>query len=209
MNPELGDTQEQEKNPESSYQEVMVHSFSEAVVTAVESSYVEREDSNYVALVDIDGAFLEDDRMKIPFFSHRFEPVISDENKYSLLYLVSSFEGSVGIITNRGTKDNPLWNTGKVFSKVKGFLDSQEINIEVYKSLLRQFPFLKMGDTERLIGYLGEKVLESEHGVLDVYAIEDWSIASLNRRAFFNYISKEIEDRYGGVLRVKNYVIKG
>ena len=208
MNPEFGGSQESKKTPESSYQEAIVPSFSMAVVKAIESSYIEREDDNVVALVDIDGAFLEDDRMKIPFLSHIYDPIISDENKASLLNLVSSFEGSVGIITNRASRDNPLWNTGKVFGKVKNFLESSEINIEVYKSLLRQFPFLKMGDTQRLIQYLGDKVLKCEDKVLNIYSIEDWSIASPNRRAFYNYISKEIEDRYGGVLRVKNFVIK-
>jgi hypothetical protein len=151
---------------------------------------------------------IEDNRIKLPFLSHKYEPVISEENKDAFLNLVTAFNGSVAFITNRGTKDNIVWNTGKVFSKVKDFLESEELNLEIYKSLLRQFPFIKRGDTENVIEYLGEKVNESKIGVLDIYAIEDWSIASLNRQTFYRFVNKEIENRYGGVLKVKNFVVR-
>jgi len=206
--PEYSAGIESGKNVESSYQEVIVSSFQEAVSSSTERYYIEKEHDNSLALVDIDGCLIEDDRIKLPFFSHRYEPVISDENKESFLDLVTAFNGSVAVITNRGTKDNIVWNTGKVFSKVKNFLRSEELNLEVYKSLLRQFPYIKRGDTENVIDYLGQRVNKSNKGVLDIYSIEDWSIASLNRGTFYRFVSKEIENRYGGVLRVKNFVVK-
>jgi hypothetical protein len=199
---------ESENNIESSYQEIIVSSFQEAVSSSIESYYIEKEQDNSVALVDIDGCLIEDNRIKLPFLSHRYDPVISDENKDAFLNLVTAFNGSVAVITNRGTKDNIVWNTGRVFTKVKNFLKSEELNLEIYKSLLRQFPYIKRGDTEDVIEYLGSRILQSEDKVLDIYSIEDWSIASLNRRTFFSFIGKEIESRYGGVLRVKNFVVK-
>jgi len=208
MNPEFDSSSELEKNPESSYQEQIVPSFSEAVERAIELSYIETQERNIVALVDIDGALIEDDKMKIPFFSHRFDPRISDQNRDSMLNLIAVFKDSVRIVTNRGSKDNPLWNTGKVIGEVRRFLESNEVNIEIFKSLLRQFPFLKMGDTEKLIQNLGEKVSKCNNRVLNIYAIEDWSIASPNRGSFYKYISKEVKRRYKGILRVQNFVVK-
>ncbi|KUK77319.1 MAG: hypothetical protein XD93_0401 [candidate division WS6 bacterium 34_10] len=199
---------ESERNIESSYQEEMASSFEDAVNKSIESYFFEKDRENSFALVDIDGCLIEDNRIKIPFLSHRYEPVISDENKEAFLNLVTAFNGSVAVITNRGTKDNIVWNTGRVFSKVKNFLKSEELNLEIYKSLLRQFPFIKRGDTENFVEYLGQKVNQSKRGVLDIYSIEDWSIASLNRGTFYRFVSKEIENRYGGVLRVKNFVVK-
>jgi hypothetical protein len=199
---------ESEKSVESSYQEEIVSSFQEAVSSSIDSYYVEKEQDNSVALVDIDGCLIEDNRIKLPFLSHVYEPVISEVNKEAFLNLVTAFNGSVAVITNRGTRDNIVWNTGRVFSKVKNFLKSEELNLEIYKSLLRQFPFIKRGDTENVIEYLGNKVLQSEDKVLDIYSIEDWSIASLNRRTFFRFVSNEIENRFRGVLRVKNFVVR-
>jgi hypothetical protein len=208
MSPEFEVNTELESK-ESSYEEYVVPCFSVAVNEALRLSSLEKDDTHRIALVDIDGSLIEDDRVKIPFFSHRFEPSITNENKVSLIKLIAGFEGCVSIITNRGTRDNFLWNTGRVFSKVKDFLNTNETNVEIYRSLLRQFPFLKMGDTERLIKHLGERVLKSENKTLNVYGIEDWSFVSPNRKSFYTYISKEVLSRYGGVLRVRNFVIKG
>ena len=208
MNPELGLKEQPTVEKEPYYKEIIVKSFSEAVNNSIELSYIETEGKNKpLALVDIDGVIL-DDKYKVPFLSHRHQPYIPEENKKSFLDLVKGFEGSVAIITNRGSKDNPLWNTGRVISRIEGFIKDEATDVEIFKALLRQFPFLGMGDTEEVIKYLGEKVMNNPEKVLNIYGIEDWSFVSLNRQSFYDYLSKEIYKRYGGILRVTNFVVK-
>jgi hypothetical protein len=208
MNPELGVKEDPNIEKESYYQEIPVKSFYDAVNTALQLSYIETEGENKpIALVDIDGVIL-DDKYKIPFVCHRHQPYIPKENKKSFLDLVKGFEGSVGLITNRGSKDNPLWNTGRVISKIESFIEDEVKDVEIFKSLLRQFPFLGMGDTEEVIEYLGKKVMNNPEKALNIYGIEDWSFVSLNRRSFYDYLSQEIYKRCGGILRVTNIVVK-
>jgi hypothetical protein len=206
MNPEIGRSEQLEQEP--TYQEIFVKSFPEAVSTALELSYIETEmGSKPVTFVDIDGVIL-DDKFKVPFLCYKDKPYIPEENKGAFLDLATGFKGSVAIVTNRGNRDNPLWNTGQVISKVESFIDKEVRDVELFKSLLRQFPFLGMGDTVEVIKYLGEKVLENSNKVLHIYGIEDWSFVSLNRRSFYDYVTKAVYKEYGKILRVTNIVVK-
>jgi len=224
------------------YKEIFVKSFSDAVDEILESidptlSSQMAGDKNF-CLIDIDGALIEDNRVKLPIISNFVKPHISEENIVALKKLTDKFEGSVAISTNRSPNDKIIFHTQAVLDELYNSLKARDINVPVFLNLFKQIPAMNKEDVsreylsggakemfdnengekglrkplaEQVVQYIGKRLSEgdSKYGTgFTLYSIEDLSIVSLNRQTYLKYLAKKLKEEYDINVNIVNYVIK-
>jgi hypothetical protein len=216
------------QNKDIKYQEIFTTSFKEAV-DDMENNKDSSESS--FCLVDIDGCLIEDNLVKLPFFTHLVEPEINTEVEESFNRLIDIFDDSLVIASNRSLKESKIFNSQKVLEVVKDLIKSTGKNIPIFTSLYKQAPTLFRENIRReylsdetrrefrgfpvcsprlnpLIHYIGKRITEEDYEKLVIYSIEDWSIVSLNRKTSLKYITESLKKEYDIDVRVINYVVK-
>ncbi|NLE31285.1 hypothetical protein GX618_03360 [Candidatus Dojkabacteria bacterium] len=62
---------------------------------------------------------------------------------------------------------------------------------------------------DALVHYIGKLATEKDYSRYSITCIEDWSIVSLNRKDFLQYVSDQLKQLYGiEIEEIRNYVIK-
>ena len=234
--------EDEEEIPEKKeYKEIFVKSFSEAVnsiLKKVDSSMSAQKagDRNF-CLIDIDGALIEDNRVKLPIISNFVKPHIPEENIIALKKLTDRLEGSVVISTNRSPNDKIIFHTQAVLDELYSSLKSRNINVPVFLNLFKQIPTMKKEDVsreylsdnakemfdnengkkglreplaEQVVQYIGKRLSEGDSAYstgFTLYSIEDLSIASPNRYTYLKYLERKLKEEYDIDVNVVNYVI--
>ena len=224
------------------YKEIFVKNFSEAVdeiLTNIDSVYSPQMagDKNF-CLIDIDGALIEDNRVKLPIISNFVKPHIPEENITALKKLTDKLEGSVVISTNRSPNDKIVFHTQAVLDELYGSLKSGDIDVPVFLNLFKQIPTMNKEDVsrqylsdsakdmfdnengkeslrkplaEQVVQYIGKRLSE-EYSVYStgfkLYSIEDLSIASPNRHTYLAYLKRKLKEEYDIDVNIVNYVIR-
>jgi len=223
------------------YKEIFVKSFSEAVDGILENvnpalSPQMAGDKNF-CLVDIDGALIEDNRIKLPIISNFVKPHIPEENITALKKLTDRLEGSVVISTNRSPNDKIIFHTQAVLDELNTSLKSRNINVPVFLNLFKQIPTMNKEDVsrqylsdgakemfdnedgknglreplaEQVVQYIGKRLSEGDSRYstgFTLYSIEDLSIASPNRYTYLKYLERKLKEEYDIEVNVVNYVI--
>ena len=235
--------EDEEEIPEKKeYKEIFVKSFSEAVnsiLKKVDSSMSAQKagDRNF-CLIDIDGALIEDNRIKLPIISNFVKPHIPEENIIALKKLTDRLEGSVAISTNRSPNDKIIFHTQAVLDELYSSLKSRDINVPVFLNLFKQIPTMNKEDVsrqylsdgakemfdnengkkglreplaEQVVQYIGKRLSEGDSRYstgFTLYSIEDLSIASPNRQTYLKYLAKRLKEEYDIDVNIVNYVIK-
>jgi len=235
--------EDEEEIPEKKeYKEIFVKSFSEAVnsiLKKVDSSMSAQKagDRNF-CLIDIDGALIEDNRIKLPIISNFVKPHIPEENIIALKKLTDRLEGSVVISTNRSPNDKIIFHTQAVLDELYSSLKSRDINVPVFLNLFKQIPTMNKEDVsrqylsdgakemfdnengkkglreplaEQVVQYIGKRLSEGDSRYstgFTLYSIEDLSIASPNRQTYLKYLAKRLKEEYDIDVNIVNYVIK-
>ena len=235
--------EDEEEIPEKKeYKEIFVKSFSEAVnsiLKKVDSSMSSQKagDRNF-CLIDIDGALIEDNRVKLPIISNFVKPHIPEENINALKTLTDRLEGSVAISTNRSPNDKIIFHTQAVLDELYSSLKSRDINVPVFLNLFKQIPTMNKEDVsrqylsdgakemfdnengkkglreplaEQVVQYIGKRLSEGDSRYstgFTLYSIEDLSIASPNRQTYLKYLAKRLKEEYDIDVNIVNYVIK-
>jgi hypothetical protein len=225
-----------ETKVESEIETVKVKDFSEAVDIVLSREQSSSPDRESFCLVDIDGALIENDLLKLPFLSHllKLKPEISKENQESFINLCNGLEDKVAIATNRGEKNNIIWKSGEIINTTKSFLQRIDRKIPIFDLLFRQKTEFSKEDianiskvengermdmiegdlkisrakADALVHYIGKAIQEEGKNSLDLYFIEDWSFVSLNRNAFLNYLAKGLRREYAIDSNLVSVVIK-
>lgn len=234
--------EDEEEIPEKKeYKEIFVKSFSEAVnsiLKKVDSGMSSQKagDRNF-CLIDIDGALIEDNRVKLPIISNFVKPHIPEENIIALKKLTDRLEGSVVISTNRSPNDKIIFHTQAVLDELYSSLKSRNINVPVFLNLFKQIPTMKKEDVsreylsdnakemfdnengkkglreplaEQVVQYIGKRLSEGDSRYstgFTLYSIEDLSIASPNRYTYLKYLGRKLKEEYDIDVNVVNYVI--
>ena len=235
--------EDEEEIPEKKeYKEIFVKSFSEAVnsiLKKVDSGMSSQKagDRNF-CLIDIDGALIEDNRIKLPIISNFVKPHIPEENIIALKKLTDRLEGSVVISTNRSPNDKIIFHTQAVLDELYSSLKSRNINVPVFLNLFKQIPTMNKEDVsrqylsdsakemfdnengkkglreplaEQVVQYIGKRLSEGDSAYstgFTLYSIEDLSIASPNRQTYLKYLAKRLKEEYDIDVNIVNYVIK-
>jgi 6-pyruvoyl-tetrahydropterin synthase len=223
-----------ESKTETEIETVEVKNFSEGVSAVLEREQNSESDRESFCLVDIDGALIENDLLKAPFLSHFVKPKISKENEKSFMDLCKGFKDKIAIATNRGEKNNFIWNTGQVIETTRKFLRKLGHKIPIFNLLFKQKlevsteniadiskqkgnekinmveEDLKISRAraEALVHYIGKAAQEDGRNNLDLYFIEDWSIVSLNRGVFLKYLAEGLKKEYAIDTNLISVVIK-
>ena len=151
------------------YKEIFVKSFSEAVDGILENvnpalSPQMAGDKNF-CLVDIDGALIEDNRVKLPIISNFVKPHIPEENITALKKLTDKLEGSVAISTNRSPNDKIIFHTQAVLEELYRSLKSRDINVPVFLNLFKQIPTMNKEDVSRqYLSDSAKEMFDNENG---------------------------------------------
>ena len=234
--------EDEEEVPEKrEYKEIFVKNFSEAVngiLKEVDSSMSSQKagDRNF-CLIDIDGALIEDNRVKLPIISNFVKPHIPEENITALKKLTDKLEGSVAISTNRSPNDKIIFHTQAVLDELYSSLKSRNIKVPVFLNLFKQIPTMKKEDVsreylsdnakemfdnengkkglreplaEQVVQYIGKRLSEGDSRYstgFTLYSIEDLSIASPNRYTYLKYLERKLKEEYDIDVNVVNYVI--
>jgi 6-pyruvoyl-tetrahydropterin synthase len=233
-NPESNIQPETKVESEKEIETVFVKSFSEGVNIILDRERKSGLDREKFCLVDIDGALIENDWLKVPLISHLFQPQISKENQESFIKLCKGFKDKVAIATNRGEKDNIVWNTGELLKTTKKFLQKIGRKISVFNLLFKQKVEMSQENiadiskqesgkridmihedlqiskarAEALVHYVGKATQEEGKNNLNLYFIEDWSIVSLNRGVFLKYLAEGLKKEYAIDANLISVVIK-
>jgi len=223
------------------YKEIFVKSFSEAVDGILENvnpvlSPQMAGDKNF-CLVDIDGALIEDNLVKLPIISNFVKPHIPEENITALKKLTDKLEGSVAISTNRSPNDKVVFHTQAVLEELNRALKSIGVKIPVFQNLFKQIPAMNKEDisgaylssnakemfdsennnrqqglkqplAEQVVHCIGKRFSEGNSARYILYSIEDLSIASPNRQTYLKYLAKRLKEEYDIDVNIVNYVIK-
>jgi hypothetical protein len=206
------------------YEETSVETFEEAV-NEIENQKLGGSD---FCLVDIDGVLISNDLVKLPFVTHLVEPKIEECTKRAFKSLVDKFKGSVAISTNRCEEESFVFNSKRVVKDVRDLIDSCGKKIPFFSALFKQIPGLAKEDIaeeglyiedgleygevvkariDRLVHYIGKRVLEDDSNSLTLYSIEDLSIVSLNRERFLKYVAGRLREEYDIDVNISHYVI--
>ena len=151
------------------YKEIFVKSFSEAVDGILENvnpalSPQMAGDKNF-CLVDIDGALIEDNLVKLPIISNFVKPHIPEENITALKKLTDKLEGSVAISTNRSPNDKIIFHTQAVLEELYRSLKSRNIIVPVFLNLFKQIPAMNKEDVSReYISDSAKEMFDNENG---------------------------------------------
>lgn len=216
------------KQEETEYKEVFVQSFTQAVDTIEKEQIFNDKDFN-ICLLDIDGVLFKDNMVKLPIASHFSNPKITERPKNAFNRLVSITQGNIAISTNRGEKEQLIFNSQEVLNQVKQLVDSNGNQIPIFTGLFKQKPGLTVEDISKiyldkpkkeekkvirpkvdaLVHYIGKLATEKDYKKFSITSIEDWSIVSLNRKDFLVYVSNQLKQLYGiDIEEIRNYVIK-
>ena len=233
--------EEEEVLEKSEYKEIFVKSFSDAVDGVLKNVNLTLSpqmagDKNF-CLIDIDGALIEDNRVKLPIISNFVKPHIPEENITALKKLTDRLEGSVAISTNRSPNDKIIFHTQAVLDELYSSLKSRNIKVPVFLNLFKQIPTMNKEDVsrqylsdnakelfdnengrkglrkplvEQVIQYIGKRLSEGDlvySTCFTLYSIEDLSIASPNRHTYLKYLERKLKEEYGIDVNVVNYVI--
>jgi len=233
--------EEEEVLEKSEYKEIFVKSFSDAVDGVLKNVNLTLSpqmagDKNF-CLVDIDGALIEDNRVKLPIISNFVKPHIPEENITALKKLTDKLEGSVAISTNRSPNDKVVFHTQAVLEELNRALKSIGVKIPVFQNLFKQIPAMNKEDisgaylssnakemfdsennnrqqglkqplAEQVVHCIGKRFSEGNSARYILYSIEDLSIASPNRRTYLEYLAKRLKEEYDIDVNIINYVIK-
>lgn len=185
------------------YTEVPVESFSEAVRTIKDANGLVKEG---YCLVDIDGTLVDTLPFSLPIVSHGRKPEISGKINGSFIDLVETLDGNVSIITNRNTVERIFWNSHHVLDAVRGLTEQTQRDIKIFTSLNRQVPKVAMKQIESMAEHLSSSI--NGNKAITLFVIEDKSVISPNRGAFFKCLGSMLNDKYGIDTKVMNFVIK-
>ena len=230
--------EDEEEIPEKKeYKEIFVKSFSEAVNGILRKVDSKKAGDRNFCLIDIDGALIEDNRVKLPIISNFVKPHIPEENIIALKNLTDRLEGSVAISTNRSPNDKIIFHTQAVLDELYSSLKSRDINVPVFLNLFKQIPTMNKEDVsrqylsdsakemfdnengkkglrkplaEQVIQYIGKRLSEEDSAYstgFTLYSIEDLSIASPNRYTYLKYLERKLKEEYDIDVNVVNYVI--
>ena len=233
--------EEEEVLEKSEYKEIFVKSFSDAVDGVLKNVNLTLSpqmagDKNF-CLVDIDGALIEDNLVKLPIISNFVKPHIPEENITALKKLTDKLEGSVAISTNRSPNDKVVFHTQAVLEELNRALKSIGVKIPVFQNLFKQIPAMNKEDisgaylssnakemfdsennnrqqglkqplAEQVVHCIGKRFSEGNSARYILYSIEDLSIASPNRRTYLEYLAKRLKEEYDIDVDIINYVIK-
>lgn len=233
--------EEEEVLEKSEYKEIFVKSFSDAVDGVLKNVNLTLSpqmagDKNF-CLVDIDGALIEDNLVKLPIISNFVKPHIPEENITALKKLTNRLEGSVAISTNRSPNDKIIFHTQAVLEELYRSLKSGNIIVPVFLNLFKQAPAMNREDVsrqylsdsakemfdsennnrqqglkqplaEQVVHCIGKRFSEGNSARYILYSIEDLSIASPNRRTYLEYLAKRLKEEYDIDVDIINYVIK-
>lgn len=210
------------------YQETFVNCFTEAVENIEKDQIFNNKDFN-ICLLDIDGVLYKDNMVKLPIASHFANPKITERSKNAFNHLVTLSQGNIAISTNRGEKEQLLFNSQEVLNQVKELVNSNGENIPIFTGLFKQKPGITVDDLSKiyqnpasktetkvikpkvdaLVHYIGKLATEKDYTKYSISSIEDWSIVSLNRKDFLIYVTKQLKQLYGiDIEEIRNYVIK-
>ena len=233
--------EEEEVLEKSEYKEIFVKSFSDAVDGVLKNVNLTLSpqmagDKNF-CLVDIDGALIEDNRVKLPIISNFVKPHIPEENITALKELTDRLEGSVAISTNRSPNDKIIFHTQAVLEELYRSLKSGNIIVPVFLNLFKQAPAMNKEDisgaylssnakemfdsennnrqqglkqplAEQVVHCIGKRFSEGNSARYILYSIEDLSIASPNRHTYLKYLERKLKEEYDIDVNIVNYVIK-
>ena len=161
--------EEEEVLEKSEYKEIFVKSFSDAVDGVLKNVNLTLSpqmagDKNF-CLVDIDGALIEDNLVKLPIISNFVKPHIPEENITALKKLTDKLEGSVAISTNRSPNDKGIFNTQAVLDELYRSLKSRNINVPVFLNLFKQIPAMNKEDVSRqYLSDSAKEMFDNENG---------------------------------------------
>lgn len=210
------------------YQEKFVNCFTEAVDTLETDNIFNNKDFN-ICLLDIDGVLFKDNMVKLPIASHLSKPQITERTKNAYNRLVTLTDKNLAISTNRGEKEQLIFNSQEVLNQVKQLVDSNGNQIPLFTGLFKQKPGITVEDissiyqnpesksetkiikpkVDALVHYIGKLATEKDYKKYSITSIEDWSIVSLNRKYFLIYVSNQLKQLYGiDIEEIRNYVIK-
>lgn len=223
--------QEKKKDPRR-YEEIFVGSFTQAV-EKIEKDTVFNDNEFNFCLLDIDGVLFEDNRVKLPILSHKVEPEITQENRDSFNRLLSITGDRLAISTNRSENETHIFNSKRVLEEVEDMVNSSSHKALLFTGLFKQIPGLtveNISDIHRdndlelenwsefkvmkpridaLVQYIGKLATEKEYPKYNLTSIEDWSVASLNRRTFLRYVTRRLRKEYAIDIRnIQNFVIQ-
>ncbi len=161
--------EEEEVLEKSEYKEIFVKSFSDAVDGVLKNVNLTLSpqmagDKNF-CLVDIDGALIEDNRVKLPIISNFVKPHIPEENITALKKLTDKLEGSVAISTNRSPNDKVVFHTQAVLEELNRALKSIGVKIPVFQNLFKQIPAMNREDVSRqYLSDSAKEMFDNENG---------------------------------------------
>lgn len=216
------------KKNETEYKEVFVQSFTQAVDTVEREQIFTEKDFN-ICLLDIDGVLFKDNMVKLPIVSHFSDTTISERTNKAYNRLVSITGGNLVVSTNRSEKEQLIFNSGKVLNQVKQLVKSNGNNTPIFTGLFKQKPGLTTENISKiyqnpnmksekrvikpkidaLVHYIGKLATEKDYNKYRITCIEDWSIVSLNRKDFLQYVSDQLKQLYGiEIEEIRNHVIR-
>lgn len=188
------------------YIEKMCPSFQEAA----KEIYLDN-DTPRIVLLDIDGVLL-DHLDKLPAYALLNKSKIEEEKQGYVSALYYKYGDNLMVVTNRDPNINMFLSSKYVVEQAKQSTEDIYKHIgdgkemKIFDGLFKQFPFFSKKKKEHLVEYISTLIPEGESPVLTM--IEDWCIASLNRRTFPMYIANTLSKKYNIRCNVENYVIK-
>ncbi|MGI6484425.1 MAG: hypothetical protein ACOX0R_02280 [Candidatus Dojkabacteria bacterium] len=188
-----------------SYSEVFCKSFEDAV-EEIASETDEDEKGNEIFLCDIDGVLFPNVFDKLPVYALWNNSEIPDDIQSHLWFLREEFGDRLMILTNRNPELNLFLSSEYIVDRTREVTDPEGTELKIFDSLYKQFPFLGRENKREVVEHIG-KMCE-EMGDLTIYAIEDWSTVSLNRKTYLLELANNLYKRFGIRSNILNYVIK-
>ena len=187
------------------YKEVFCDSFESAVEEiALETDEGEKE--NEILLCDIDGVLFPNVLDKLPVHALWNSSEIPDDIQSHLWFLREEFGDRLMVLTNRNPELNLFLSSEYIVDRTREITDPDGAELKIFDSLYKQFPFLGREKKWEVVEYIGEMC--EDMGDLTIYAIEDWSTVSLNRKTYLLELASHLYKQYGIRSNILNYVIK-
>lgn len=164
-----------------------------------------------IVLLDIDGVLLNT-LDKLPAYSLLNKSKIEEEKQGYVTALYYKYGDKLMVVTNRDPNINIFLSSKYVIEQTKQSTEDIYEHIgdgkemKVFDGLFKQFPFFSKKKKADLVEYISTLIPEGESPVLTM--IEDWCIASLNRKTFPMYIANTLNKKYNIKCNVENFVIK-
>lgn len=187
------------------YSEVFCKSFEEAVEEiALKTDEGEKKDE--ILFCDIDGVLFPNVLDKLPVYALWNNSEIPDDIQSHLWFLREEFGDRLMVLTNRNPELNLFLSSEYIVDRTREITDPEGAELKIFDSLYKQFPFLGRERKWEVVEHIG-KMCE-EMGDLTIYAIEDWSTVSLNRKTYLLALASHLYKQYGIRSNILNYVIK-